>query len=227
MKGSALNSLVENSAKSATQRCYQTLRQLILTGVLAPGAKLKIDALKTQLAAGTTPIREALSLLTSDQLVERLDQRGFRVATVSVEQFKEILQLRSSLEAMALEQSIQHADTAWEDETVLALHKLNRADKTQLGEFEEKHKAFHFSLLSRSPSPLLLKFCEQLYDLNIRYRYLAGKAAHYQSRDIADEHERILSAAIDGDTEKACKKLLEHYRLTGEYLVDNLTLLQV
>ncbi|MBA5764745.1 GntR family transcriptional regulator, partial [Vibrio sp. 404] len=62
---------------SATQRAYQMLRHMIVTGVLRPGEKLKIDALRRKLDTGASPIREALSLLTSDNLVERIDQRGF------------------------------------------------------------------------------------------------------------------------------------------------------
>ena len=51
---------------SVTQRTYQTLRKLIVTGVLKPGEKLKIEGLKKKLDTGASPIREALSLLTSD-----------------------------------------------------------------------------------------------------------------------------------------------------------------
>ncbi|MEO1308816.1 MAG: GntR family transcriptional regulator, partial [Pseudomonadota bacterium] len=87
---------------SATQRAYHTLRHLIVTGDLKPGEKLKIDGLRQRLDTGASPIREALSLLTSDHLVERIDQRGFRTAQVNVENFREILALRCALEDMAL-----------------------------------------------------------------------------------------------------------------------------
>ena len=63
---------------SATQGAYNAIRRMILVGDLRPGEKLKIDALKARLDTGASPVREALSLLTSDQLVERIDQRGFR-----------------------------------------------------------------------------------------------------------------------------------------------------
>ncbi|MEO0403160.1 MAG: FCD domain-containing protein, partial [Pseudomonadota bacterium] len=84
--------------------------------------------------------------------------------------------------------------------------------------FEDLHKAFHMALLSNAPSPILLKFCSQLYDLNIRYRYLAGSALNYQRRDVSDEHAGILSAAITRDADDACARLLSHYRMTGDFL---------
>lgn len=54
---------------------------------------------------GASPICEALSLLTSDMLVERIGQRGFRAAPASPANFEEILKLRCTLEDMALRQS--------------------------------------------------------------------------------------------------------------------------
>jgi DNA-binding GntR family transcriptional regulator len=199
------------------------LREMILTGQVAPGERLKVDGLKDLIGAGTAPIREALSLLTSDQLVERLDQRGFRAAPVSEAQFREILRLRCSLEDMALRESIACSDQQWEDDLVLALHRVNRADRAKITQFETAHKQFHMALLVRCQSPILLKFCEQLYDLNVRYRYLAGQSIKYQQRDIADEHEQIFSAAIEGDAEKASEALLLHYRTTGQFLAEQLS----
>ena len=101
---------------SATQRSYKTLRHMIVTGTLKPGDKLKIDALRQMLDTGASPIREALSLLTSDNLVERIDQRGFRTAPISAANFQEILELRCTLEDLAFRASIERATQAWEED---------------------------------------------------------------------------------------------------------------
>ncbi len=203
---------------SATQRAYNTLRKMIVTGVLKPGEKLKIDGLRQRLDTGASPIREALSLLTSDNLVERLDQRGFRTAEISAENFNEILTLRCTLEDLALRESIANRTQDWEEDVVLAHHRLRRAKTEGSEAFEEVHKAFHMALLANAQSPILMKFCSQLYDLNIRYRYLAGSALNYQKRDVGEEHSGILEAAIAGNTQEASERLLTHYRLTGEFL---------
>ena len=114
------------SPQSSTQRVYLALRNEIITGQIPPGERLKIDALKVALDTGASPVREALSLLTSDQLVDRLDQRGFRVAATSRAQFQEILDLRCNLEELALRDSLANADTAWEDALVLGHHHMNK-----------------------------------------------------------------------------------------------------
>ncbi len=203
---------------SATQRAYHLLRHMIVTGVLKPGEKLKIDGLRNRLETGASPIREALSLLTSDNLVERHDQRGFTAAAVSVDNFQEILVLRSSIEDLALRASIANATQDWEERIVLAHHRMLRAEGKETDMFEQFHKAFHMELLANAASPIMLKFCSQLYDLNIRYRYLAGSAMNYQRRDVRDEHNGILDAAVARDADTASERLLNHYKLTGAFL---------
>ena len=52
---------------SATRAAYLSLREMILVGTLPAGQKLKIEQLRTLLDTGASPVREALSLLTSDK----------------------------------------------------------------------------------------------------------------------------------------------------------------
>lgn len=208
----------EGKESSATHGAYLKLRGLILTGELPPGQKLKIEQLRKLLQTGASPVREALSLLTSDMLVERIDQRGFRAAPVGKANFEEILMLRCAFEETALRASIQNADTDWEDRLVLRHHHMNRAGQRRTADFEDAHKAFHMALLDNAHLPMLARYCSQLYDLNIRYRYLAAGGPSYQKRDIEAEHQIILDAALNRDADAATVHLIEHYRSTGEYL---------
>ena len=203
---------------SATHGCYLRLRQMILTGALPGGQKLKIEELRTLLNSGASPVREALSLLTSDLLVERIDQRGFRAAPVGKANFEEILLLRSTLEEMALRASIANGDAAWEEHLVLAHHRMERASGGHMVEFEEAHKLFHMALIRNAGMPMLGRYCSQLYDLNIRYRYLAAGGPSYGERSIEQEHRMIFEAALDRDVETTARLLREHYSRTGDYL---------
>jgi len=212
----------QTTSQSSTQRAYLALRNDIIFGRIAPGERLKIDTLKETLDTGASPVREALSLLTSDQLVDRIDQRGFRVASTSREQFKEILDLRCRLEDLAIRYSIANGSAGWEESLVLAHHYMLRARQKSPEEFEECHKTFHMALLAGCNSPILLRFCNQLYDLNVRYRYLAGRSKGYNRRDVDAEHEEILNAAVDRDIETVSTRLLEHYRNTGAFLAEQI-----
>jgi len=215
-----MNIIDDTGAKetSATRGAYLTLRDMILTGALPAGQKLKIEQLRGVLQTGASPVREALSLLTSDMLVERIDQRGFRAAPANKANFEEILALRCTLEDLALRQSIDRATPEWEERLVLTHHRMKKATGQETAVFEEAHKAFHMALLANSGSPMLERFCAQLYDLNIRYRYLAASNSTYQRRDVSAEHEDILEATVQRDADRATANLLNHYRLTGEYL---------
>jgi GntR family carbon starvation induced transcriptional regulator len=68
----------------------------------------------------------------------------------------------------------------------------------------------------------LLRLCDQLYDLNIRYRYIAGHSLNYGKRDVMREHSEILAAALDNDEDLASSRLMYHYRETGRFLEDTI-----
>lgn len=215
-------SVQKTSSQSSTQRAYLSLRNDIIFGRIPPGERLKIDTLKENLDTGASPVREALSLLTSDQLVDRIDQRGFRVAATSREQFQEILDLRCRLEDLAVRDSLSNGSAEWEETLVLSHHYMGRARQKDQETFESCHKDFHMALISACKSPILLRFCNQLYDLNVRYRYLAGQSKSYARRDVDAEHQSILDAAIERDIDAVSERLIDHYRATGAFLAEQI-----
>ncbi|MGJ8610596.1 MAG: FCD domain-containing protein, partial [Octadecabacter sp.] len=85
-------------------------------------------------------------------------------------------------------------------------------------EFEREHKNFHMELIGNCNSPLLLRYCSQLYDLNIRYRFLAGRSIDYKGRKVNDEHQDILDAVVAGESDRAAELLGSHYKTTGAFL---------
>jgi DNA-binding GntR family transcriptional regulator len=211
-------------ASSLTTRTYKRLRLDILSGILEPGQKLKIEVMCRSYGTGATPIREALSLLTSDGLVERIDKRGFHVSKVSEKEFEELFKTRCWLEGLALRESIAHGGQRWEEAIVLAAYRLSRTTYSTADdhyvlnrEWESHHKRFHMALIAACESSILLRFCDQLFDKNIRYRHLSRTTA-YPKRDIEKEHEGIMKATLEHDAETAIKRLVAHYTLTGEYL---------
>ncbi len=216
------------SAGSMTSQIYNRLRTDIMSGALAPGAKLKIEELRKSYDVGTSPIREALSLLTSDHFVERIDQRGFRVAQVSASEFDELLKTRCWLEERSLRESIEKGDSAWEEKVVLSAYRLSRVPRSEADdhfianeEWESRHKQFHTTLISACGSSILEKFCDQLYDQNVRYRQLSGTTA-YPSRNVATEHGAICDAVLARDADLAAELLVAHYTRTGNFLRDQL-----
>lgn len=215
-------------SSSITIQAYTRLRSDIMSGALPPGKKLKIEELRVRYDFGSSPIREALSMLTSDLFVERIDQRGFRVADMSEKEFDELLRTRCWLEERALRESIAHGDNRWEEQVVLAAYRLSRVPRSQANdrfianeEWEVRHKHFHVALLAACPSSIMLKFCDQLYDQNVRYRHLSGSKA-YPSRDINAEHNAITDAVLERNADLAVELLMSHYSTTGNFLKEQL-----
>jgi DNA-binding FadR family transcriptional regulator len=74
------------------------------------------------------------------------------------------------------------------------------------------------TIVGSSDSPILLKFGNQLYDLNARYRNRAGQSAACKDRDVDAEHSDIFDPIIQRDAEAASALPLNHYRRAGGYL---------
>ena len=176
---------INEIARSRTSSIYDRIRDDIIHGQFAPGVKLKIDLLREHYGVGATPIREALSLLTADGLVERLEQRGFRVAEVRDSEFVELLATRCWLEERTLRQAIKNGGKDWEEGIVLAQYRLQRTprvppdvDRAANAEYEQCHKSFHMSLVAACGSNTLLRLWNQLYNefqplpLHLAYEFL-------------------------------------------------------
>lgn len=214
--------------RNLSEQAYDRIRHDILYGELFPNEKLQIDAISERYGIGVVPVREALNRLSSEGLVDRKSHRGFFVATISMADLEELVKTRIWLETLALQQSMQHMDEAWEEEAVVRYHRLARTQRllpTQEGreiseEWEVRHKAFHLHLLSRCGSALLLGFCSTLMDQAVRYRNLSMNTTPSRLRreGAAAEHQAILDAVLEHDTTLACRLLTEHYLTTLEGL---------
>jgi DNA-binding GntR family transcriptional regulator len=200
---------------------YENLRMDILSGRWAPGRKLLMLDLKGHYGAGASPIREALNRLASEELVVHSDQRGFTVAQASASELQDLLVTRIGIESLAISQALSLRTSAWEEGMVLAFHRLSRTPRAiesstfqENPEWESLHRAFHFSILAGCQSPLLLGFCERLYDRAYRFRQLAAAKA-YKSRNELDEHRAIFDAVMAGQQKEAQALLASHYRRTA------------
>jgi DNA-binding GntR family transcriptional regulator len=213
-----LSDTVSTEPKTLVESAYRALRRDIIEGHLPPGEKLRVEHLKDNYGVGAGTLREALSLLISDALVVSKGQRGFCVAPVSLEDFEDITKTRVMLECEALRQSIAMGDDAWEADLLAAFHRLAKAEEKLIGtegreEWEKRNRIFHEVLISACPSRWLKHFLSILYQQAERYRRLSIYLKPIP-RDIHQEHEAILQAAMARDVDKATSLLGEHILIT-------------
>ena len=208
-------------ATTRSSSVYAQLRTDISHGALEPGSKLRVEAMGKRYGVGASPLREALSRLSAEGLVDRTDQRGFSVAALKWDELPILTHNRVQLEALALRESIAARDAAWEDQLVLLVHRLSRTPRSLSATqyqpnpaWETLHRDYHRTLLARCPSRWLRGFCDTLAEEAYRFRQLAAGQS-FTKRNEHAEHAALFEAAIAGDADEAVRLLTEHYTRTA------------
>ncbi len=223
----ALDSASPPSSSTQTSTVYDRLREDLLTGRLEPSRKLQMRFLTDRYQTGQTPLREALNRLTADGLVECREQRGFYVADISRNELAELTKTRCWVEGLALRESMAAATPQWEEQLLLAQHRLGRTPRSLNAEqfednpeWERLHRIYHRTLVGNCGSQSLIAFCGQLADQLYRYRRLSIRKA-FPSRHVTDEHQAIMDAVLSGNADRAVELLQKHYTQTAEVILED------
>ena len=216
------------SKETLASTVYDQLRQDILTVELPPDAKLNIRALCERFSVGLSPVREALSRLSRDSLVRQADHRGFTVAPLSIADLHDLTKARCAIDGMALRQSIEAREAAWEESLLVAYHRLSRTPRyasadTRLRSplWEQAHRNFHDALVAGCGSRWLTSISGQLFEAAERYRHLARLAG--KTRAAQDEHLPIMEAALAHNADLATGLLTRHFQRTADLVETALT----
>lgn len=197
---------------SRTEWAERQLRATIVSGELAPGARVRVEDLAAEWDVSPTPLREAVRTLAGEGLIVLQPQRGARVAEISTAETLDVYATRILLEPMVLRLSLERAGEPWRDALDDAWDELERAHAAapQMPlDLEPAHADFHQALLAACGSPSLLRICAQLATQSLRYSVLTGSA---RSR-IAEgrrEHRALYRAALAGDEPLAVSLAAAH-----------------
>lgn len=214
---------VKSEVRPQAPRTVQILRDRIILGQLTPLTKLKISDIAAELDVSPGAVREALSQLTTDKLVEARDQQGFRVAPISLADLDDLTETRVQIEGLALAQAIARGDAAWEAR-IRETQRAMEAHPPRPNDLEGalRHARFHDALVEGCASPNLLRIRSGLYDLAERYRFLAMRQAA-KPRPVADEHATIAAAALSRQSEVAVAAMANHIRFTAQLVREALS----
>jgi len=198
---------------SAGDSGYQRIRSDIIFGVLTPSGRLKLDSMKEDYGLSVSTLREILNRLASEGFVVAEGQRGFEVAPVSIQNLRELAQLRILLEHHAMTESFRAGDMEWEGRVVSAHHKLAATERTILaaGDDPELRKRydseFHQALISNCGSRTLKDAHVAVFDKYFRYQMIAFS---YRGSEPAAQHKALLEAALKRDAATAADTLRAH-----------------
>ncbi|MDP9013397.1 MAG: FCD domain-containing protein [Pseudomonadota bacterium] len=215
----------DHQAATLTKSVYEQLRTDVLSGRLRPGEKLGAGALRKRFNTGSSPVREALNRLLSEGFVALEEQKGFRVAPVSREELSELVTARCWIDGAAVRESVARFDTSWEENLILALHRLAKTTRSKLrisenSEWENRHKAFHMALIGGCGTHWIVHISEQLFDAAERYRLLGVDLV--PERNELEEHRAIVDACMARDADTAVELLKLHYGRTYDVIVNSL-----
>jgi len=188
---------------------HAKIKDAILTCALAPGAKIHEQDLARAHKVSKSPIRDALLRLQSEELVEVLPRKGYRVKPVSLADALELYDMRHVLERACVERVIEHAS----DDDLRALDAYRRAPPAaDLSAWIEYNRRFHIAIASLCGNRRLLRALTELIHAFDRLTYtgVAGLAGNRAMQKFAGEHRRLIDAIKARDKRKAATLIRTH-----------------
>lgn len=209
-------------------RIHERVRLDILDGQWRPGDRLQPAALADRYQTSTTVIREALTRLVGERFVVVEPNRGFFVPKLSLDELRDLTEVRCRAETHALELAVQRGDLSWESDLIAAHHKLSRTPRRSEKDprhvadaWAEAHREFHTKLIEACRVPVLLELSRQISDATELHRRWAAPSSAASHRNVEEEHEEILNAALARDVETASALLRRHYECTLQVVLNS------
>lgn len=214
-----INDLAANvlqQQRSTPDLIAEALREAILRGIFQEGQSLRQDEIATQFGVSRIPVREALRQLEAEGLVTLHLNRGATVSVLTVAEAQEICEIRSALEAMAIQLAIPKLTDSDLEKAAVILEATEQT--TDEGLWAKLNWEFHATLYAVAARPRLLTMIKNLH-INIdRYVRLQMTQMDYLEKS-QKEHYQLLDACRQRDPKAAVKLLKRHIDTAGEQLV--------
>jgi DNA-binding GntR family transcriptional regulator len=207
---------------------FDVLHEKIISGTYKPGDWLRQDDIATQLGVSMTPVREALDLLVSAGLAERVPYRGVQVREMSTRDVVEAYGLRLVLEAVIAQEAARNITPAQVAVLEGILDKMKKHETLQdVSSERQSSREFHTAVAEATRNDLLIKLYAivtnafpdwLLYEALFRYPELLADSmlSTYQ------EHVAIVEALKERDNDRAAQKSIEHLMESGKWLAEYL-----
>jgi len=200
---------------SLREICYNFIKDRILDQTYPSGSKIDIDEIAKALGVSTTPVREAISQLTSEGLIYNIPRRGFYVSEFSPEYLEDIFDVREQLEILAVEKATEKASKEDIEELKRLIEKYKASfNKKPWNKCYELDRQFHEKIAEISKNKMLINILREIGDTIQAIRTLHCKTL----RDLEitlKEHTDILSGISSKDPNRAKEAMkihLEHVK---------------
>lgn len=207
----------EVSNSTVVNEVLKEMRKEILNGTLKEGERLIQDEWAQKLKVSRMPIREALTHLEMEGLVEIIPHKGAVVTPIKPEDIVEIYHLRYLLEGIVVEKSLEYLTDEDIEELGEILHEMESLELSEktYDEYSKLNKQFHEILRKGSPWSRAKKIVDNLGISPIAPKLLA----QYYSKT-QQEHRRIYEAVLRRDPEELKLALQYHLLRTKNNLLE-------
>ena len=206
-----------SEAQTLAEKVFSELATAIVRGELAPGERLSEQALVTRYGGSRAPIREAIQKLEARNLVVRVPHAGARVVSLSLEELRDIYEVRLELESMACRLAAERMS----DAEISALEKLLEeharsieADQGLSYYQKSGNLDFHYRIIEGSKNSRLHQMlCGDLYHIIRMYRYRTSTSSERPLQALK-EHQRIVEAIKSRDPQLAELLMRRHIQVS-------------
>lgn len=194
--------------ESLKLQAYNIIKEKIINCEYAPNTLLNEEALRDEVNASRTPIRDALSRLEQEGLILILPKKGIMVSGLSISEINMIFEVRMLVEPYALE----HYGCTLPDQVFLDSYaQLTEFAGNGFSEaFFAKDDAFHHMIVSAVKNRFLLQTYDSIQTQNRRFRVMTGQIQDDRPAKTIEEHMAIVRACLKKDWKLAAEAMRVH-----------------
>ncbi|MBI9105614.1 MAG: SMP-30/gluconolactonase/LRE family protein [Spirochaetales bacterium] len=204
----------ENIKTSKADDISDYIKDGLLEGIWKPEERINDQDLAEKLGVSRASVREALAQLTEAEILKKVQWKGYYVKTLSRDEIDSIVELRRAIEEIAIKRLCENPNKNAFDQLHRVVNRSREAIKNsnQLN-FLKIDFNFHETLYQHSGNPYLKNAITNLiFSINIMRNLSMGSISDYYSSATAsvEDHQAILTAIEEGDTEKAVNLMNTH-----------------
>jgi DNA-binding GntR family transcriptional regulator len=197
-----------------SKTAVQHLRNLIISGQLAPGQRLNEVDLSSRLGISRPPLREAYRYLENENLVIRIPRRGCYVTDVSMEDCLQIFEAREMIECYAVdilkENNIRDLPDVESELKVSSSFALSVSGTNEpISITQNPFPSFHTKLIERTGNHWIIRFHKSISSSLARYQFMCTDEPRL-AVEAQQQHEQILDLVENGNYDQAKELLRSH-----------------
>jgi DNA-binding GntR family transcriptional regulator len=217
----SLSDVLSATSTSLREQTLERVRSAIVSGRSRPGLIYSVPALATTLGVSSTPVREALLELSQHGLLTPLRNRGFQVTAPSLQELRNLFDVRVVLETYALVTIAKQGLTETAPLRALANDIAETVAQGDAASYVETDRHFHQALVARAGNPLLTATVIGLRD-NMRLYGIDSPSGVERQRASVGEHFRLIDLAASGEADAIPELMQLHIRAWEPVFVDGL-----